>query len=475
MASGLAAGLASGSGSSATASLVTLQVAPRGPGSISTSTAGGADLDNGGVAIAGPCDQNEGEGSCHWAFPKGTEVSLSAQPGEGAAGFAGWSSPDCPGTGSCTVTLDDDLTSIVALFDPLTLGVRLSSDDVGTVTSKPAGIDCSVDGDDGCFHGFAPNTAVQLTVNGGDFKGWNGPCTPADARTCTIVVDDEKTWAGATFGDDTPPTLETTIDVRFQLRKKGDGNGIVTAPNIDCGSQCAVQLGYGKTLTLTAAPDGASTFGGWGGVCPAADHTCTLAVGPITRMNVAFERDTTPPSAPAHLEAVAATRISVSLAWSAATDDLAVTGYRVYRDDTTVGDVDARQFTVGGLSCGRTYALGVDAVDSAGNRSAKATVTASTAPCALSAHVAGVLVGHIGAGSTISVLLRVNRATTVRLTLRRGRRQLARGRYLVRPGTSLLRLKVPQRPRGGRARLRIVVIDPDGGATHVLTRGVRLR
>ncbi len=107
-----------------------------------------------------------------------------------------WSTPDCPGAGPCTIKLDNPVTSIVALFSPLTLGVRLSSSS-GTVTSNPAGITCSVDGDPGCEHGFAANTRVQLTVTGGDFKGWNGPCAPADSRTCTIVVDDQKTWAGA--------------------------------------------------------------------------------------------------------------------------------------------------------------------------------------------------------------------------------------------------------------------------------------
>jgi len=451
---------------------VTLQVAPRGPGSVSTSTAGGVDLDNGDGAISGPCEQNEGEGACHWAFERGTSVTLTAH--STGAGFTGWSTPDCPGTGSCTITLDDDLTSIVAIFDPLTLGVRLSSDGVGTVTSDPAGIDCSVDGDDGCLHGFTPNTPVKLTVTGGDFKGWNGPCTPADQRTCTIVVDDEKTWAGATFGNDSPPQLATTIDVRFQLRKTGNGSGTVTASNIDCGSQCSTQVGYGKSLTLTAAADGTSTFDGWGGVCPQSRLTCTLAVGPITRVKVAFTHDSTAPSAPSDLQATDTSLTSVTVAWGASSDNLGVTGYRVYKDDTPVGDVDATQFTVPDLACGSTYTIAVDAADAAGNRSGKSSVTAATAPCKLAAQLARVAVRHAGTMRTVAVSVVVNRVTTVLLTLGNGRHKLVSGRFNVHEGANLLRLRVGPKVARGRVQLRIAVTDPDGAAPQVFARRIRL-
>jgi hypothetical protein len=285
---GLAAAVlvAAAGGRSAT-SLVTLEVAPRGPGSISTATPG-FDLDAGNdtTPIGGPCTNSEGEGECHWGFPQGTPVMLTANPT--GDGFNGWSTPNCPGTGSCTVTVNDDATTIVGQFNPLTLGVRLSSNDVGTVTSTPAGINCSVDGDDGCFHDFKANTPVQLTVTGGDFKGWNGGCLPADQRTCTIVVDDEKTWAGVTFDGDEPPVLETTINVLLQVTKLGGGGGTVTATDIDCGAQCTRRLTFGTAVTLTAQADGTSTFDGWGGLCAPTQQTCTFPAGPITGVDVKF-------------------------------------------------------------------------------------------------------------------------------------------------------------------------------------------
>ena len=472
-----AAGLAlvpfAAGGSRAPAALVTLDVSPRGPGSISTSTAGGIDLDNGNVAVSQPCEENVGEGLCHWAFPSGTSVTLAAHA-EGT-GFAGWSTPDCPGTGSCTITLDDAVTSIVALFSPLTLGVRLSSDS-GTVTSNPAGITCSVDGDDGCEHGFAANSRVQLTVTGGDFKGWNGPCAPADSRTCTIVVDDQKTWAGARFGDDPAPQLATTINVQFQLQKAGNGGGTVTATNIDCGSRCSSQVGYGKSLTLTAAPDGSSAFGGWGGVCAQTQLTCTLAVGPITKVKAVFVHDTTAPSAPTGLKVTSTTATSVSIAWGASTDNVAVTGYRIYRDGAPVGTATATatQFSVPGLACSRTYTLAVDAIDAAGNPSQKATVVAATTPCPLASRLARVAVRRAGLIRRIEIQLRVNRTTTAVLALTGAGRKVAGGRFTVRPGTNLLRLPVAATAPAGRYRLTVGVIDPDGGAAQAYARGVLL-
>ena len=90
--------------------------------------------------------------------------------------------------------------------------------------------------------------------------------------------------------------------------------------------------------------------------------------------------DTTPPSAPTGLAVTGATSSSVSLAWNASTDNVEVVAYRV-TNGTWVGSTTTRTYTVSNLACASTYTLSVDAVDAAGNRSAKATVSASTAVC----------------------------------------------------------------------------------------------
>jgi hypothetical protein len=46
---------------------------------------------------------------CVHTYPRGTVVTLVAVPGPGAR-FVGWRNRDCPGTGSCTVMMNVDLT-----------------------------------------------------------------------------------------------------------------------------------------------------------------------------------------------------------------------------------------------------------------------------------------------------------------------------------------------------------------------------
>jgi chitodextrinase len=71
----------------------------------------------------------------------------------------------------------------------------------------------------------------------------------------------------------------------------------------------------------------------------------------------------------------------LTVSWKPSTDDVAVVSYGAYRDGTSVGPTSSAGFTFGGLACGTTYSLAVDAVDAAGNRSAKASVSGVTSPC----------------------------------------------------------------------------------------------
>ena len=91
--------------------------------------------------------------------------------------------------------------------------------------------------------------------------------------------------------------------------------------------------------------------------------------------------DTISPSAPANLAASNPTQNSVTVAWSAATDNVGVAGYGLYRDGNSTGSTTSTSTTFTGLACGTSYTFAVDAVDNAGNRSAKASITAATAAC----------------------------------------------------------------------------------------------
>lgn len=462
-------GSAPGAGGRTVAS-VTLQVAPRGPGTVSVSPVGAGGDTN-------PCDANEGQGSCTWTYERGKSVKLTAAVLSEGKSFSGWSTPDCPGTGSCTITLDQDATTIVATFNPLTLGVRLSSSNKGRVTSDPAGIDCKAKSDDKCSAQFPPHTKVKLTAaptQPNTFRTFSPSCERTSALTCTITVDDQTTWAGAAWNNKDLPQLATTIDVQFQLRKGGNGSGRVTASKLDCGSSCSARFGFGKSVTLAATPDQGSIFDGWNGVCAKAQTSCTFAVGPITSLKVLFARNATRPTTPGGLTVTGKTQTSISIAWTASTDNVGVTGYRVYLNDAAAGDASQTTYAFAKLACGRSYAIAVDAVDAVGNRSSKATVTGQTKPCPLAARLAGAGVTRAGGVRIVTAQLRVNRATTARLTLASQGRMVASGRYRVKPGTNALRLAVPKQVPRGPYRLTITLVDPDGGSARAYARGVLL-
>ena len=453
-----------------TNAIVTLQFSARGPGTVSA------------VPVAtgqtNPCDANSGQDECTWSYERGTSVRLTAAAQGGT--FFGWSDPDCGTSTSCTVRLEDDFTSVVALFSPLALRVVFSGNaGAATVTANPPGGPCpdALDDDELFCRSYAPHTQVALTVsNSSTFNGWNETgnylCEPVRAATCTIAVEDQPTWAGVRFGNAAPPNVATTISVEFKLRKSGNGTGRVTASKIDCGTVCTTNYGYGRTITLTAAPDDGSLFDGWNGVCARTELTCRIPAGPITSVRVAFTRDSTPPTTPGTPVVGARTRTSLAVSWGASTDNVRVTGYRVYVDDVQAGETQATSYTLEGLKCGRRYAVAVDAADGLGNRSARSAVTAETQPCALAARLAGVRVVRSAGARVVVAAVRVNRATSARLRLFAGGRTVATARFAVRAGSNALRLRLPARVPGGSYRLATSLANPEGGTLVLPGRGV---
>ncbi|HSM38313.1 MAG TPA: right-handed parallel beta-helix repeat-containing protein, partial [Candidatus Limnocylindrales bacterium] len=91
--------------------------------------------------------------------------------------------------------------------------------------------------------------------------------------------------------------------------------------------------------------------------------------------------DTEPPSVPTDLSAVAPESFQVDLSWTAATDNIGVTGYEIVRDGSqidSVGPVTSYQdFTV---AASTAYAYQVRALDGAGNQSALSSAAQVTTP-----------------------------------------------------------------------------------------------
>ena len=90
--------------------------------------------------------------------------------------------------------------------------------------------------------------------------------------------------------------------------------------------------------------------------------------------------DTTAPTAPTALTARAASATSVALTWTAATDDVGVTGYVVQRGTVQVATPTTTSYSDSGLTAGTRYEYSVLARDASGNLSPAATASISRWP-----------------------------------------------------------------------------------------------
>ena len=130
-------------------------------------------------------------------------------------------------------------------------------------------------------------------------------------------------------------------------------------------------LGSGVSRVVTPRTGGARVVG----VVGLAPWRSVAAIG-VSRA------DTQRPTRPTGLAVASAGQTVVVLSWVASTDNVGVAGYGVYENGSLVASQATTGYTLVGLSCGTSYAVAVDAYDAAGNRSEKATITASTAACA---------------------------------------------------------------------------------------------
>ena len=84
--------------------------------------------------------------------------------------------------------------------------------------------------------------------------------------------------------------------------------------------------------------------------------------------------DTEAPTAPTNVVASNQTITTFDLAWTASTDNVAVTGYNIYIDGTLTYQTANTTYQVTGLSPNTSYAIQIEAKDLINNKSAKSTV-----------------------------------------------------------------------------------------------------
>lgn len=101
---------------------------------------------------------------------------------------------------------------------------------------------------------------------------------------------------------------------------------------------------------------------------------------PVSVAAAVASDDTQAPSVPGTPTATATSQVQVSLTWQPSTDNVAVTGYKVFRDGALVGRTTTAAFTDTGRNPGATYAYSVSAHDAGGNESARSAEASVTMP-----------------------------------------------------------------------------------------------
>ena len=102
----------------------------------------------------------------------------------------------------------------------------------------------------------------------------------------------------------------------------------------------------------------------------------TFSYGQVEDYTIVIVADTSAPTAPTALSASGTTQRTTNLSWTASTDNIAVTGYDVFKDGVLIGTTTtATTFAVTGLTYSTAYSFTVKAKDAAGNISSSSNVS----------------------------------------------------------------------------------------------------
>ena len=242
----------------------------------------------------------------------------------------------------------------------------------------------------------AVQSGLCLDVTGGSTA--NGTYV----QTWTCHGGTNQKWR-TTFGggDVTPPTVPasprvsnlTCSTVTFAWNAATDNVGVTAYDVYHDGQQMTSVSGSTLSTSLTVVPG--ATWGLYVNARDAAGNV-SQASTTVTITPPACQTDTQAPSAPTGLTASAA-GTTVTLRWTAATDNIGVRSYDVYRGGTKVGTVSgtaavppATTFTDSGLAASTTYGYAVTASDAAGNTSPQSGTVSVTTGSGCAQSVCGV-------------------------------------------------------------------------------------
>jgi chitodextrinase len=229
-----------------------------------------------------------------------------------------------------TTTAGTELTveALPSVARTLNFRVTVRDNHAGGPANNSDDMIVTVNATAGPFSVTAPNTAVSYAGGSTQTITWAVAGTTANGVNCANVDILISTNAGTTW---------TTL----LAGTPNDGTEAVTIPNTP-----------GTTNRIMVKGTNHIFF-------DVSNTNFTITAG---------STDTVAPTAPT-LIASGTTQTTTSLSWSGATDNVAVTGYDVYKDGVLLGSTATTTFAVSGLTASTTYSFTVKAKDAAGNTS----------------------------------------------------------------------------------------------------------
>ncbi|MFG3140343.1 glycoside hydrolase family 6 protein [Streptomyces sp. NPDC048211] len=228
-------------------------------------------------------------------------------------------------------------------------------------------------------------------------NGWGGSARPTGPGPLTSVDDyvnggrvDRRIHAGnwcnqsgAGIGERPTAAPEAGIDAYVWAKPPGESDGNSAPIDNDEGK------GFDRMCDPTYTGNGRNGNSMTGALAnsPLAGHWFSAQFQELVRNayppingggNPGGGSDTQAPTAPTGVTVTAKTSGSVSLSWTASTDNTAVTGYDVFRGGVKVGSSTTTSYTDSGLSASTAYSYTVKAKDAAGNVSAASSALSAT-------------------------------------------------------------------------------------------------
>jgi fibronectin type 3 domain-containing protein len=232
------------------------------------------------------------------------------------------------------------------------------------------------DEEESIISGLSPNTTYYFCVCA---ENSQGASEPSDIESVTTLPAGGGQVPAAPTGLTASPVSASTIDLSW-TDNSDDEDGFEIHRSLS--SDSAYSLIHTTAADATSYSSGGLSESTTYYYRVYAKNGAGLSGYAQANATTGSASDSTPPSTPANLNATAVSSSQINLSWNVSTDNVGVTGYKVYRGGTYLKQVADTSTSDSGLSPSTTYTYTVSAVDAAGNESSQSASDSATTQAA---------------------------------------------------------------------------------------------